>query len=180
MVATGSPRRPSARSNTRKSRGSPRETRGQDGSQEVAGAALQREPAGRSSPPASSSHEGAGDEILERAARLGITSDRVLQEYARIAFADLRRVAHWGAKGFTLKAGGDTAAISEIVGSGRGGYRVKLYDKKAALDAIARHLGLFVRGPQHEESTASSKLAENAREVLARRLARLASGSSEK
>ena len=33
------------------------------------------------------------DEIAERAARLGVTTERVLQDYARIAFADLRRVA---------------------------------------------------------------------------------------
>lgn len=160
MVATGSPRRPSTRSSAKKP---------------------------RSKPPAASanSDESAGDEILERAARLGITPERVLQEYARIAFADLRRLGKRGGKGFALKApedlqADDSAAISEIAESGSGGFRVKLYDKKAALDAIARHLGLFPRGPQREESAASSRLAEDAREVLARRLARLATGGPEK
>ena len=58
-------------------------------------------------------------------------------------------------------------------------YRVKLYDKKAALDAIARHLGMFVRSPRPQESDSPMDLAEDAREVLARRLASLASGGIE-
>ncbi len=127
------------------------------------------------------------DEIAERAARLGVTPERVLQEYARIAFADLRRFADWGPEGLVLKTTGaltdaDTAAISEITtaGAGSGNYRVKLYDKKAALDAIARHLGMFVRPPKPEDDGTLADLAEDAREVLARRLARLAAGGVEK
>lgn len=128
------------------------------------------------------------DEITERAARLGVTPERVLQEYARIAFADLRRFADWGGpEGLVLKTPGalsdaDAAAISEITtsGAGSGNYRVKLYDKKAALDAIARHLGMFVRPPKPQDGGAPADLAEDAREVLARRLARLAAGGAEK
>jgi hypothetical protein len=126
------------------------------------------------------------DEIFERAAGLGVTSERVLQEYARIAFADLRRVADWGPDGLVLKtpealSDADAAAISEITaGAVSGSYRVKLYDKKAALDAIARHLGMFVRPPRRQEDGTPADLAEDAREVLARRLARLAAGGSEK
>jgi len=126
------------------------------------------------------------DEIVERAARLGVTPERVLQEYARIAFADLRRVADWGPDGFVLKtpetlSDADAAAISEITpaAGGTGSYRVKLYDKKAALDAIARHLGMFVQPPRRQEDGAPAGLAEDAREVLARRLARLAAGGAE-
>ncbi|MGH7044956.1 MAG: terminase small subunit [Stellaceae bacterium] len=126
------------------------------------------------------------DEIAERAARLGVTPERVLQEYARIAFADLRRVADWGPDGFVLKtpetlSDADAAAISEITpaAGGTGSYRVKLYDKKAALDAIARHLGMFVQPPRRQEECAPAGLAEDAREVLARRLARLAAGGAE-
>lgn len=40
------------------------------------------------------------DEIAERAARLGVTPERVLQEYARIAFADLARLADWAPTGW--------------------------------------------------------------------------------
>jgi hypothetical protein len=124
----------------------------------------------------------ARDELVLRAARLGITPERILQEYARIAFADLRRIADWGPKGLVPKSletlsEEDAAAISEIV-SGAAGYRIKLYDKKAALDAIARHLGMFVRATPRPEDV-SDTVAEDAREVLARRLARLAAGGAE-
>ncbi len=127
------------------------------------------------------------DDIAARAARLGVTPERVLQEYARIAFADLRRVADWGPDGLVPKTpqaldDADAAAISEITTAGAksGGYRVKLYDKKAALDAIARHLGMFVRPPKPPDGGTPVDLAEDAREVLARRLARLAAGGAEK
>src|SRR5438477_3167213 len=36
------------------------------------------------------------EEVAERAARLGITPERVLEEYARIAFSNLRDLAEWG------------------------------------------------------------------------------------
>jgi len=118
----------------------------------------------------------------EQAEQVSISPERVLQEYARIAFADLRRVAHWGPDGFVLKdpeelTDADAAAISEIVAGASGGARVKLYDKKAALDALARHLGLFMPA-MRRDTAASSKPAEDAREVLARRLARLAAGTA--
>ena len=89
------------------------------------------------------------EEIAARAARLGISAERVLQEYARIAFADLRHIVKWGAGGLEVMtpetlSDADAAAIAEIIGaSGSGPTRVKLFDKKAALDAIARHLGMF-------------------------------------
>jgi phage terminase small subunit len=127
------------------------------------------------------------DDITERAARLGITADRVLQEYARIAFADLRRIADWGPDGLMPRnpealTDADAAAISEIttVGAGTRHYRIKLYDKKAALDAIARHLGMINTAARHQESDKPKDLAEDARDVLARRLARLAAGDAEK
>ncbi|MGH7056077.1 MAG: terminase small subunit [Stellaceae bacterium] len=125
------------------------------------------------------------DEILLRAARLGITPERVLQEYARIAFADLRRIADWGPDGFVLKnceslSDGDVAAVSEVASSGRSkNCRIKLYDKKSALDVIARHLGMFAQAA-HRPAHGADAAAEDAREVLARRLARLAAGSSER
>ncbi|HEY3910403.1 MAG TPA: terminase small subunit [Stellaceae bacterium] len=163
-MASGSGRRPTSRSASGSRRGKPAS-----------------EPAARASP------ESFPNEIAARAARLGVTPERVLREYARIAFADLRRVADWGPDGLVLKTPGmlsdaDAAAISEITpaAGGSGSYRVKLYDKKAALDAIARHLGMFVQPPRPPEDGAPADLAEDAREVLARRLARLAAGGAEK
>jgi len=147
-------------------------------------AEVQTEPRGDISRRISDNGGGDSDAIAERAARLGITPERVLQEYARIAFADLRRLLEWGPAGVNVKAPeslseADAAAISEIVaGAGAGKYRVKLYDKKAALDAIARHLGMFL--PARAQRTGSSfDSAEDARDVLARRLARLAGAGAE-
>lgn len=89
------------------------------------------------------------EEMTARAAHIGITPERVLEEYRRIAFANLSHIVHWSDEGMRFKADGeldpdDIAAIAEIVESAKEGkpYRVKLYDKKAALDAIARYLGM--------------------------------------
>src|SRR5260370_27470792 len=62
-----------------------------------------------------------GDEDVEaRAARLGITVDRVLREYRRIAFANLRHILEWNGEGMEVKPSkdltdDDVAAIAEIV-----------------------------------------------------------------
>ncbi len=108
-----------------------------------------------------------------------------MQEYAHIAFADLRRVADWGPDGLVLKtpealSDADAAAIAEITttGSGSRQYRVTLYDKKSAFDAIARHLGMVVPTARRQDRDTSEDLAEDARDVLARRLARLAAGGA--
>lgn len=86
-----------------------------------------------------------------------VTAERVLQEYAALAFSDLRDVADWGPDGVVPKAAGalsvDAAkAVAEVSDSrtktGSGSVKVKLHDKKGALDALARHLGLFVE--RHE------------------------------
>ena len=125
------------------------------------------------------------EEISVRAARLGITPERVLLEYAHIAFVDLRHIVEWGPEGLVIKplkeiSPNDRAAISEIVpGSDRGHSRVKLYDKKAALDAIARHLGMFPLPPRRREDGAPEDEGEDPREVLERRLARLAASIGE-
>jgi hypothetical protein len=125
------------------------------------------------------------DEVAERAARLGITADRVLQEYGHIAFADLRHIVEWGPGGLRIKSldamsDADVAAISEIVpGSDPEHSRVKLYDRKAALDAIARHLGMFPLAPRRHEDEAPQDEGEDPREFLARELARLAAGAGE-
>ena len=100
-----------------------------------------------------------------------------------IAFADLRHIIEWDADGLRVKAlddmsDADVAAISEIVPGARAkaSVRVKLYDKKAALDAIARHLGMFPLPTAAAARRWRRRPAEDPREVLARWLARLAAG----
>jgi hypothetical protein len=122
------------------------------------------------------------EEMTARAARLGITPERVLEEYRRIAFANLSHIVHWSDAGMQFKPDGeldpdDVAAIAEIVESAKEGkpYRVKLYDKKAALDAIARYLGM-VPPPiaTTNEDSEPREEREDPREVLIRKLDRLA------
>lgn len=101
-----------------------------------------------------------------RAQRTEITADRVLQEYAKLAFAnqiDFFEVTEDGRVVVDLArlTPDQAAAIQEIrqeattvveQGDGEDGKdahlltlntKVKLHDKKGALDSIARHLGMF-------------------------------------
>jgi phage terminase small subunit len=94
----------------------------------------------------------------KRAERTEITADRVLREYAKLAFLDPR--AFFDDAGHLIdvaKLPADVAAAlagmdvtTERVGEdeeGRPQYaqirKVKFTDKKGALDSIARHLGMF-------------------------------------
>ena len=121
-----------------------------------------------------------------RAARLGITAERVLLEYGHIAFADLSHIVEWDDDGWRLKnpsgmTEADRAAIAEIIpGPDPKHPRVKLYDRKAALDAIARHLGMFPLPSRREPPVAADQEEEDPREFLARELARLAARSGAK
>ena len=69
--------------------------------------------------------------------------------------------------------------MSRAPGAESGSNRVKLDDKKGALGPIARHLGI-VRSSRPQEDGMPEDPAEDAREVLARRLARLAARGAEK
>lgn len=107
-----------------------------------------------------------GKAMTERAERTGITRERVLAEYAKIAFIDLSDLADWDGAGVAFK---DAAAIPEEIaaaialvaeldaldapegdapegdapaGDGAEGgahrFRVTLFDKLKALEALAR------------------------------------------
>ena len=92
-----------------------------------------------------------------------LTVDRVVAEYARIAFADIRQVVKWGeAVAVTDAATGEmtitngvaivnsadlddasAALIAEVSQTKDGNLKVKLHDKLRALDKIGQHLGMF-------------------------------------
>jgi hypothetical protein len=126
------------------------------------------------------------EDVETCAARLGITRERVLREYGRMAFANLRDVVEWDAEGLEVKPSkrltdDNAAAVAEIVTAASGGkpYRVKLHGKKPSLDAIARYLGMTPAptkaaaqqvGPGQDDG-------EDPREILARKIARLAAAS---
>lgn len=103
-----------------------------------------------------------------RSERTEITQDRVLQEYARIGFADIRKAVQWGPDklatetidGTQIVSNGivltdsddldeDTAMAVSEVSHTKDGIKIKMHDKKAALDSIARHLGMFVDKVEH-------------------------------
>ena len=86
-----------------------------------------------------------------RSERTEITQDRVINEYAKLAFIEMGMFVEWGEKGVTLKASADlspelraaVAEVSETTTEHGGTVRFKLHDKKGALDSLARHLGMF-------------------------------------
>lgn len=83
----------------------------------------------------------------ERSARTGVTADRVVQEIARVAFSSLRDVATWGPSGVQVRPDDEitpeaAAAIAEISETNTG-VKVKLHNKVAALEQLARHVGLY-------------------------------------
>ena len=88
--------------------------------------------------------------MAARSRRTGITADRVLREYARIAFADIRSVTRWGSEGLQLVpsaelSADDAAAIVEVSETTQGRQRTlraKLASKDAALRMLALHCGL--------------------------------------
>lgn len=83
----------------------------------------------------------------ERSARTGVTADRVVQEIARVAFASLSDVMTWGPDGAQVRRDDEittdaVAAIAEITETNFG-VKVKLHNKVAALEQLAKHVGLY-------------------------------------
>ncbi len=111
------------------------------------------------------------EELLRAGAeRAGITIDRVISELAKIGFSDIRKMVRWKSEKITEEdnpEGGDVlvirnivtntveiigsddvddataAAIAEISQNEKGGVKVKLHDKRAALVDLGKHLGMF-------------------------------------
>lgn len=105
-----------------------------------------------------------------RSERTEITADRVLQELAKIGFADIRKAVRWGNTELRVVDGDedseptpyhglavidsseiddDTAAAIAEVSEGRDGIKIKMHDKKGALVDIGRHLGMFKDKLEH-------------------------------
>jgi phage terminase small subunit len=112
------------------------------------------------------------DAIQARSKRTEVTADRVVTEFARLAFANMRD--YWPRTGETIdlhRLDQDrTAAVEEVTideavdmaGVVHRRTRLKLHDKKGALDSLARHLGLFVdrhvvEGIEHRVKNMSSE-----------------------
>lgn len=104
--------------------------------------------------------------MSERSRRTEITADRVLQELARIGFADIRDLFTWNEERTAFVPSRDltadeAAAIAEVqaettayttqdgVTETKIKLRLKTYDKLSALDKIGKHLGMFVDRVEH-------------------------------
>lgn len=79
-----------------------------------------------------------------------LSIERVLRQYAAIAFADAGDFYEWGPEGVTLKDSKTLTVeqrriVSHVVQTkgNTSSIEVKLNDRMKALDAISRHLGLF-------------------------------------
>lgn len=89
-------------------------------------------------------------EMDKRSQRTHISQDRVLREFARIGFSDMRNFARWGASGVEFKeteqlTDDDTACIkeiSEVTNEHGGALKIRLHDKMNALVWISKHLGM--------------------------------------
>lgn len=80
------------------------------------------------------------------AKRLEVTAERIVLEYARLAFVDPRSLYDEAGKlvPITELPEDVTRAISEVWVGEEGTRRIKLASKQAALDSLARHLGMFI------------------------------------
>ena len=93
--------------------------------------------------------------------RAQLSTDDVLREFMRLGFADMADFISWTSDGSSLKSSEEltrdqTRAISEIIVDSwktaedvtQSRIKLKLHDKRAALEALAKHLGLFIN--KHE------------------------------
>ena len=102
--------------------------------------------------------------------RLEITADRVLNEYAKIAFADAGDFFDWGPDGVTVKDKSELtpaqrSVVSEVcqtITEKGGTIRVKLHDKQNALEKLGRHLGIFEKDNEQAGKAAAEAIAEAA------------------
>jgi phage terminase small subunit len=99
------------------------------------------------------------EEMAKVSARTGINAERILREYGRLAFANLRDLIDWGPSGITLKRSdslseddaASVAEISETEFKGKRTLTIKLHGKQAALDALAKHMGLMEQKDEDED-----------------------------
>jgi phage terminase small subunit len=101
-------------------------------------------------------------------ARVAITQDRVNEEIARIAFADLGKFVRWGPDGVTLvdsdllpeEATCVVAEVSETVTQFGGTKRIKMHDKVGALRDLAKLFEDSLESPEERAAAIFAALSE--------------------
>jgi phage terminase small subunit len=122
--------------------------------------------------------------MAEREQRTQIGAERVLKEIARIAFADIRNYLMEGpektlvVRPLTQLSDDDVAALAEVQADGEAKElrRIRLHDKRAALELLARHLGLVGK---RSDSPPPPHRGADARQILRERLMRYATATPE-
>lgn len=111
------------------------------------------------------------------AKKFNVTVERIVDEYKRIAFSDIRDFVTWGPDGAQLKPDialteDQARAVLEVKQS-KDGVTFKLHDKKGALDSLGKHFKMFLE--QHEHSgSLDMTMRQMTDEQLAQHLATLA------
>lgn len=102
-------------------------------------------------------------EMAKREKRTEITQDRVLEQYARLAFFDIRKLYNGDGslkpvhelddESATAIAGIESFEKFDSDGVPEGVLKkIKLTDRRAALCDVARHLGMFIERVEHSGS----------------------------
>lgn len=108
-----------------------------------------------------------------------VSIDRIVQEYARLGFSDVRDLVDWDGANVQLKPSEDlsddaAACVSEVSVTAQG-VKIKLHDKKAALDSLAKHLGMFEERPPENNLTVVNRI-----ELVAPEGSQVIEGTSER
>jgi phage terminase small subunit len=104
-------------------------------------------------------------EQADIAKRHGVTIDRVIGEYAAIAFADAGDFFDWCSTGVKVRDKAEltpaqrrvVAEASQTITEAGGTIRVRLHDKLTALAQLGKHLGLFPDKVQNTHKMDSSQ-----------------------
>jgi phage terminase small subunit len=84
----------------------------------------------------------------KRSQRTEVTQDMIVQQLAKIAFADIRDTVEWDEAGIRMKPsnqidGTIVAGVSQTEIKGIISKEVKMNDRMRALEMLGRHLGMF-------------------------------------
>lgn len=123
-----------------------------------------------------------------RSVRTGITQERVLNELAKIAFADIRKAVRWGRSPIDTKSDNadpnglgiypvelvpseliddETAGAVSEVSLTQNGVKIKMHDKRAALVEIGKHLGMFKgSGEDNDDDAPALNININVRDAV--------------
>jgi len=103
-----------------------------------------------------------------------VTIERVVAEYAKLAFSDMGTYVKYNKNGVTLIASDDLPQgamvaiqeVSETLTQSSRTVRFKLHDKKGALDALAKFLGMDVERPPDTNIRIIFERAPNGHKVI--------------